>query len=56
MLRRTLAAEPGLDVVGAAKDCESAVEMAAKLDPDAMIMDIELPGEMDGIDEALKIK
>ena len=50
MLRRTLAAEPGLDVVGVAKDGESAVEMAAKLDPDAVIMDIELPGEMDGID------
>ena len=52
MLRRTLAAEPGLDVVGVAKDGESAVEMAAKLDPDAVIMDIELPGEMEGIDAA----
>ena len=52
MLRRTLAAEPGLDVVGVAKDGESAVEMAAKLDPDAVIMDIELLGEMDGIDAA----
>ena len=56
MLRRTLAAEPGLDVVGVAKDGESAVEMAAKLDPGAVIIDIELPGEMDGIDAALKIK
>ena len=53
MLRRTLAAEPGLDVVGVAKDGESAVEMAAKLDPDAVIMVIELPGEMDGIDAAV---
>ena len=52
MLRRALTAEPGLDVVGVAKDGESAVEMAAKLDPDAVIMDIELPGEMDGIDAA----
>ena len=56
MLRRTLAAEPGLDVVGVAKGGESAVEMAAKLDPDAVIMGIELLGEMDGIDAALKIK
>ena len=56
MLRRTLAAEPGLDVVGVAKDGESAVEMAAKVDSDAVIMDIELLGEMDGIDAALKIK
>ena len=29
MLRRTLAAEPGLEVVGVANDGESAVEMAA---------------------------
>ena len=56
MLRRTLAAEPGLDVVGVAKDGESAVEMAAKLDPCTVIIDIELQGEKDGIDPALKIK
>ena len=56
MLRRTLAAEPGLDVVGVANDGESAVEMASELDPDAVIMDIGVPGEMDGIDAALKIK
>ena len=56
MLRHTLDAEPGLDVVGIATDGESAVAMAAEQNPDAVIMDIELPGEMDGIDAALKIK
>jgi DNA-binding NarL/FixJ family response regulator len=56
MLRHTLGAEPGLDVVGVATDGESAVAMAAEKNPDAVIMDIELPGEMDGIDAALKIK
>ena len=56
MLRHTLDAEPGLDVVGVATDGESAVAMAAEKNPDAVIMDIELPGEMDGIDAALKIK
>ena len=56
MLRIALAAEPGLEVVGVVSDGESAVEMAAERNPDAVIMDIELPGEMDGIDAALKIK
>ena len=56
MLRHTLDAELGLDVVGVATDGESAVAMAAEMNPDAVIMDIELPGEMDGIDAALKIK
>ena len=56
MLRHTLDAEPGLDVVGVATDGESAVAMAAEKNPDAVIMAIELPGEMDGIDAALKIK
>ena len=53
MLRHILGAEPGPDVVGVATDGESAVAMAAEKNPDAVIMDIELPGEMDGIDAAL---
>ena len=56
MLCRTLAAEPGLEVIGAVTDGESAVRLAGELNPDAVIMDIELPGEIDGIDAALKIK
>jgi len=56
MLSRTLAAEPGLEVVGVATEGEEAVRLAAELIPDAVIMDIALPGGMDGIDAALQIK
>ena len=56
LLSRTLAAEPGLEVVGVATDGESAVRLAGELSPDAVVMDIELPGELDGIEAALQIK
>ncbi len=56
MLSRTLAAEPGLEVVGVATEGKDAVRLAAELSPDAVIMDIALPGGMDGIDAALQIK
>ena len=56
MLARTLAAEPGLEVVGVATEGKEAVRLAAELNPDAVIMDIALPGGMDGIDAALQIK
>ena len=56
MLSRTIAAEPGLEVVGVATEGKEAVRLAAELSPDAVIMDIALPGGMDGIDAALQIK
>ena len=56
LLCRTLETESWLEVVGVATDGESAVRLADELSPDAVIMDIELPGEIDGIDAALKIK
>ena len=56
MLSRTLSAEPGLEVVGVATEGKEAVRLAAELIPDAVIMDIALPGGMDGIDAALQIK
>lgn len=56
MLTRTLTAEPGLEVVGEAADGESAVRLTRELEPDAVLMDIELPGDMDGIDAAERIK
>lgn len=56
LLSRTLTAEPSLEVVGMATDGEEAIRLASELNPDAVIMDIELPGEMDGIDAALEIK
>ena len=56
MLRRTLSAEPDVEVVGVAGDGETGVRFASELAPDAVLMDIELPGELDGIEAALRIK
>ena len=56
LLCRTLSAEPGMEVVGVAGDGETAVQLARKEKPDVVIMDIELPGKLDGIEAALQIK
>ena len=54
MLMRTLSSF--LVIVGAAKDGESAIELAEKLEPDAVLMDIQLPGSMNGLQAAEAIK
>lgn len=46
--RMILSAEPDLAVVGEASNGEAAVELARKLKPDVVLMDIRMPG-MDGI-------
>jgi DNA-binding NarL/FixJ family response regulator len=56
MLRRILDAEPEVTVIGVAETGEEAVTQAESLQPDVVMMDVELPGEMDGIDAALVIK
>jgi len=56
LLCRTLSSEPGLEVVGEAEDGETAVRLANELSPDVALMDIELSGEIDGIEAALQIK
>src|SRR4030042_4667029 len=56
LLCRTLSAEPGLEVVGVAGDGETAVRLARQEKPDVVIMDIEMPGKLDGIEAALPIK
>ena len=56
LLRRTLESEPGLEVVGEAEDGETAIRLAEELNPDVILMDIELLGELDGIEAALQIK
>ena len=56
LLRRTLSTEPGLEVVGVAGDGETAVQLAREVRPNAVVMDIELPGGLDGIEAALRIK
>jgi DNA-binding NarL/FixJ family response regulator len=47
-LRAWLAAHPDITIVGEASDGATAVMLAARLEPDVVLMDIEMPG-MDGI-------
>ena len=56
MLIRILADEPELEVVGDADTGDAAVELAEQTRPDVVLMDIEMPGTLDGIDAALEIK
>jgi two-component system, response regulator PdtaR len=46
--------EAGYEVLGEASDGEEAVEMASRLSPDVVVMDIKMP-KMDGISAAEKI-
>ena len=56
LLQATLSAEDGFEVVGSSADGGEAMRMAQQLVPDAIVMDIELEGDIDGIDAALEIK
>ena len=53
-LQLLLAKCSGIDLVGTASDGESAVRMAQALEPDALLLDIAMPG-LDGIDVARAI-
>jgi DNA-binding NarL/FixJ family response regulator len=54
MLEKTLK-ELGYEVVGSAFDGEEAIELAREKQPDIVLMDIRLQGEMDGIETAKRI-
>ncbi|MFU8795693.1 MAG: response regulator transcription factor [Dehalococcoidia bacterium] len=56
MLVGALSRQEGLEVIGTADDAGQAIELARNSSPDVMLMDIELVGEMDGIEAALAIK
>ncbi|MFA1544101.1 response regulator [Actinomadura monticuli] len=47
-LAALLSSDPGIEVVGQAGNGREAVEMARRLDPDVIVMDIRMP-EMDGL-------
>jgi CheY-like chemotaxis protein len=46
----------GYNVVALASSGEEAVEKAAELQPDLVLMDILLPGKMDGVDAAGQLR
>lgn len=52
----TLAREFGLDVIGLVPDGEGAVEQFADASPDLVLMDINLAGQIDGIEAARRIR
>lgn len=56
MLSRTLSNEPGIEIVGTTDNGDTAVQLADELEPDAILMDIEIRGTLDGIEAALQIK
>jgi two-component system LytT family response regulator len=43
-LRRLLAAHPGIDIVGEAANAEQAIAQVAALQPDLLLLDVQMPG------------
>ena len=54
LIRGILESDPGLEVVGQATDGSEAVELAHRLEPDVVTMDVEMPG-VNGLDATRQI-
>ena len=52
---RNALTQAGMNVLGVAGDGESGVEMALRLRPDVILMDINLPGDINGIEATRQI-
>ena len=52
--RELIAATPGFDAVGEAMSGSEALEMASRLRPDLVLLDVRMPG-MDGIETARRL-
>ena len=56
LLQTAVSSVPDMEVVGIAENGEAALDLFREKEPIALLMDIELPGELDGIDTALAIR
>jgi DNA-binding NarL/FixJ family response regulator len=54
-IRHVLESEPGFEVVGEAATGSDAVSMAAKLQPDVVVLDVSMPGES-GLQVAARLR